>query len=190
MKTSVMASARRYPYPGRWRTARHLSVAEATSDAPRARRSVVRHSRGITLASDRSGGIHIRSSSVSAIPTRVAVLDSFAAPQVAGLIALILSKHPGLTPFQVKTILAACAVNAPGRLPVALGAPRRPADPRGAEDRLGGGVPSLDRQRERDRCVETRGRALGPRLLPSLRFEGSARLGKVSSMDPLVGDRR
>jgi subtilisin family serine protease len=41
--------------------------------------------------------------------------NSFAAPQIAGLIALILSKHPGLTPFQVKTILAACAANAPRR---------------------------------------------------------------------------
>jgi subtilisin family serine protease len=39
--------------------------------------------------------------------------NSFAAPQIAGLIALILSKHPGLTPFQVKTILAACASNVP-----------------------------------------------------------------------------
>jgi subtilisin len=37
--------------------------------------------------------------------------NSFAAPHVAGLITLILSKHPGLTPFQVKTILAACASN-------------------------------------------------------------------------------
>lgn len=40
--------------------------------------------------------------------------NSFAAPQIAGLVALILSKHPGLTPFQVKTILAACAANALG----------------------------------------------------------------------------
>jgi subtilisin family serine protease len=38
--------------------------------------------------------------------------NSFAAPQIAGLVTLILSKHPGLTPFQVKTILAACAANA------------------------------------------------------------------------------
>lgn len=38
--------------------------------------------------------------------------NSFAAPQIAGLITLILSKHPGLTPFQVKTVLAACAANA------------------------------------------------------------------------------
>jgi subtilisin family serine protease len=38
--------------------------------------------------------------------------NSFAAPHIAGLIARILSKHPGLTPFQVKTILAAAADNA------------------------------------------------------------------------------
>jgi subtilisin family serine protease len=38
--------------------------------------------------------------------------NSFAAPHIAGLIARILSKHPGLTPFQVKTVLAAVADNA------------------------------------------------------------------------------
>jgi len=38
--------------------------------------------------------------------------NSFAAPHIAGLIARILGKHPGLTPFQMKTILAAVADNA------------------------------------------------------------------------------
>jgi subtilisin family serine protease len=38
--------------------------------------------------------------------------NSFAAPHVAGLAALLLSKHPGLTSFQVKTVLQALAVNA------------------------------------------------------------------------------
>jgi subtilisin family serine protease len=38
--------------------------------------------------------------------------NSFAAPQIAGIITLILSKHPGLAPFQVKTILASLAANA------------------------------------------------------------------------------
>ncbi|MGI8871634.1 MAG: S8 family serine peptidase [Candidatus Limnocylindria bacterium] len=38
--------------------------------------------------------------------------NSFAAPHIAGLVALILSKHPGLTPFEVKAILAAVADNA------------------------------------------------------------------------------
>jgi subtilisin family serine protease len=40
--------------------------------------------------------------------------NSFAAPHVAGLIARIVSKHPGLTPFEVKAILASVADN-PGR---------------------------------------------------------------------------
>lgn len=38
--------------------------------------------------------------------------NSFAAPHIAGLIARILSKHPGLTPFEVKTVLRAVADNA------------------------------------------------------------------------------
>jgi subtilisin len=37
--------------------------------------------------------------------------NSFAAPHIAGLAALILSKHPGLAPFEVKAILAAVANN-------------------------------------------------------------------------------
>ncbi len=42
----------------------------------------------------------------------VATGNSFAAPHIAGLVALLLSKHPGLTPFEVKAILAALADNA------------------------------------------------------------------------------
>ncbi|MCA9901972.1 MAG: S8 family serine peptidase [Anaerolineales bacterium] len=37
--------------------------------------------------------------------------NSFAAPHVAGIVALIRAKHPNLTPFQIKTILHACASN-------------------------------------------------------------------------------
>jgi len=37
--------------------------------------------------------------------------NSFSAPHISGLIAKILGKHPGLTPFQVKTILRATARN-------------------------------------------------------------------------------
>ncbi len=44
----------------------------------------------------------------------VATGNSFAAPHIAGLVALLLSKHPGLTPFEVKSILAATADNPPG----------------------------------------------------------------------------
>lgn len=53
--------------------------------------------------------------------TTVATGNSFAAPHVTGLVARILSKHPGLTPFEVKSILTSVADN-PGR--------RRPRRPR------------------------------------------------------------
>jgi subtilisin len=51
----------------------------------------------------------------SAGSTIVTTGNSFAAPHIAGLIARILSKHPGLTPFQMKTVLHAIADNARGR---------------------------------------------------------------------------
>jgi subtilisin family serine protease len=38
--------------------------------------------------------------------------NSFATPHIAGLVALMLAKHPWLTPFQVKTVLQAVADNA------------------------------------------------------------------------------
>jgi subtilisin family serine protease len=47
--------------------------------------------------------------------TLVASGNSFAAPHVTGLIAKTLGKHPGLAPFQMKTILQAVATNVGGR---------------------------------------------------------------------------
>jgi subtilisin family serine protease len=44
----------------------------------------------------------------------VATGNSFAAPHVAGIVARIRSKHPDLTPFEIKAILASIADN-PGR---------------------------------------------------------------------------
>ena len=41
----------------------------------------------------------------------VATGNSFAAPHIAGLVARIASKHPGLTPFEMKAVLAAIANN-------------------------------------------------------------------------------
>ena len=41
----------------------------------------------------------------------VATGNSFAAPHICGLVARIMSKHPGLTPFEVKAVLAAIADN-------------------------------------------------------------------------------
>lgn len=40
--------------------------------------------------------------------------NSFAAPHIAGLSALVLCKHPGLTPFQLKSVLYLTATNAGG----------------------------------------------------------------------------
>lgn len=44
--------------------------------------------------------------------TIVSTGNSFAAPHVAGLVARMLSKHPHLTPYEVKTVLRAVASNA------------------------------------------------------------------------------
>lgn len=43
--------------------------------------------------------------------------NSFAAPQMSGIVTKLLSKHPGLAPFQVKTILRALAANAVPSIP-------------------------------------------------------------------------
>jgi subtilisin family serine protease len=40
--------------------------------------------------------------------------NSFAAPHIAGIVSLIRGKHPELTPFQIKTVLYACASNVTG----------------------------------------------------------------------------
>jgi subtilisin family serine protease len=37
--------------------------------------------------------------------------NSFASPHITGIVALIRARHPELTPFQVKTVLYACAAN-------------------------------------------------------------------------------
>ena len=47
--------------------------------------------------------------------TIVATGNSFAAPIVAGHLARILGAHPGITPWQARTVLAAVAANAPSR---------------------------------------------------------------------------
>ena len=43
--------------------------------------------------------------------TIVTTGNSFAAPHMAGIVALIRGKHAGLTPFQIKTVLFSCAAN-------------------------------------------------------------------------------
>ncbi len=64
--------------------------------------------------------------------------NSFAAPHIAGIVALILAKHPGLTPFQVKTILRATAWNVRHQPPEQAGWSHADASGAGAP----GGVPA------------------------------------------------
>lgn len=47
--------------------------------------------------------------------TIISTGNSFAAPHVSGLVARLLSKHPNLTPYEVKTVLRAVASNAAAR---------------------------------------------------------------------------
>jgi subtilisin family serine protease len=56
--------------------------------------------------------------------TTVATGNSFAAPHVAGMVALILAKHPDIKPFEVKAVLAAVADN-PRRAPAKRSTPTR-----------------------------------------------------------------
>jgi len=58
------------------------------------------HARGARVPVPRPGGGLVRSTG-----------NSFAAPHITGICALILSKHPWLTPFQLKSVLYHCAAN-------------------------------------------------------------------------------
>lgn len=58
------------------------------------------HARGVRVPVARPGGGQMRSTG-----------NSFAAPHIIGIAALILSKRPWLTPFQLKSVLYQCAAN-------------------------------------------------------------------------------
>jgi subtilisin family serine protease len=91
-----------------WRFASVISVGSHDREDPLAfdyndRGPVEFFGRGVDVEVAWSGG-----------GTTVASGNSFATPQLAGLCALILAKHPGLTPFEVKTILYMTASNVKG----------------------------------------------------------------------------
>lgn len=88
-----------------WSFASVISVASHDEDDPlrfyyNATPPVDFHARGVRVLVARPGGGQLRSTG-----------NSFAAPHIVGIAALIMSKHPWLTPFQLKSVLYQCAAN-------------------------------------------------------------------------------
>jgi subtilisin len=108
-RTMLVASAHNMPvesFP--WRFASVVSVGSHEADDPFAlyanpKPPVEFFARGLSVEVAWLGG-----------ETITATGNSFATPHVSGLCALILSKHPQLTPFQVKNVLHLTAVNVGG----------------------------------------------------------------------------
>jgi subtilisin len=109
-KTVLVASAHNMPvqsYP--WRFSSVVSVGSHELDDPFALFSnpeppVEFFARGVDLDVAWLGGSRIRVTG-----------NSFATPHVSGLCALVLAKHPDLTPFQLKNVLYLVSDNVGGR---------------------------------------------------------------------------
>ncbi len=105
-RTLIVASAHNMPvesYP--WRFSSVVSVASHDRLEPfefhyNPRPPVEFFGRGANVEVAWPGGGHVRATG-----------NSFATPHISGLCALIIAKHPQLTPFQVKTVLHATATN-------------------------------------------------------------------------------
>ena len=108
-RTLLIASAHNMPvesFP--WRFAAVISVGSHEAPDPfvvyaNPRPPVEFFARGLNVEIAWLGGATINATG-----------NSFATPHVAGLCALILSKHPELTPFQVKSVLHLTAMNVGG----------------------------------------------------------------------------
>jgi subtilisin len=108
-RTVLVASAHNMPvesYP--WRFSSVISVGSHEEPDPltyfyNPSPPVEFFARGVGVEIAWLGGGTIRSSG-----------NSFATPHVAGICSLILSKHPELTPFQLKSVLFLCADNVGG----------------------------------------------------------------------------
>jgi subtilisin family serine protease len=102
----VVASAHNMPVESwPWRFASVLSVGSHEGSDPleliyNPRPPVEFFARGVDIDVAWPGGGSLRSSG-----------NSFATPHVAAIAALVLSKHPGLTPFQLKAVLSLVADN-------------------------------------------------------------------------------
>ena len=108
-RTVLVASAHNMPvesYP--WRFSSVISVGSHEEDDPHAffynptRRSSSSRAASTSRSPWRGGG-QIRATG-----------NSFATPHLAGICALVLSKHPELTPFQLKSVLYLTANNVAG----------------------------------------------------------------------------
>jgi subtilisin len=105
--TVLVCAANNVPgptYPSQYASVLSVAAREGTDPLALAynpRPPVEFGARGIDVDVAWSGGTSI-----------VATGNSFATPHVAGMVALLLSKHPGLTPFQVKAALQAVTDNA------------------------------------------------------------------------------
>jgi subtilisin family serine protease len=108
-RTMLVASAHNMPvesYP--WRFSSVVSVGSHEEDDPlvfyaNPNPPVEFFARGVDVEVAWVGGGSIRATG-----------NSFATPAVTGIAALVLGKHPGLTPFQVKTVLYLIASNVGG----------------------------------------------------------------------------
>jgi subtilisin len=108
-RTMLIASAHNMPvesFP--WRFAAVISVGSHEAPDPfvvyaNPRPPVEFFARGLNVDIAWLGGATINATG-----------NSFATPHVAGICALILSKHPDLTPFQVKSVLHLTAMNVGG----------------------------------------------------------------------------
>ncbi|WP_149182520.1 S8 family serine peptidase [Streptomyces sp. TRM49041] len=109
-RCALVVSAHNRPVPSYpWSFSSVISVASHDEDDPMTyyynpAPPVEFHARGVRVPVAWPGGGTIRSTG-----------NSFAAPHVSGLCALVLGKHPWLTPFQLKTVLFLCAGNVVGR---------------------------------------------------------------------------
>ncbi len=108
-RTMLVASAHNMPvesYP--WRFSSVVSVGSHEEDDPLVFYAnpdppVEFFARGVDVEVAWIGGGSIRATG-----------NSFATPAITGIAALVLGKHPGLTPFQVKTVLYLIASNVGG----------------------------------------------------------------------------
>jgi subtilisin family serine protease len=108
-RTMLVASAHNMPvesYP--WRFSSVVSVGSHEEDDPlvfyaNPNPPVEFFARGVDVEVAWIGGGSIRATG-----------NSFATPAITGIAALVLGKHPGLTPFQVKTVLYLIASNVGG----------------------------------------------------------------------------